>query len=277
VTSGLGSVTGRVAVVTGAASGIGRATAQLLARRGATLALLDIDGERLTRVAEELRALGAHVSARRVDVAVASEVSGFAQFVAKSFGAAELVVNAAGIVVYGDFLATTEQDLDALFDINVKGTALVCRALLPAMLARGRGGQLVNVASAAAFVTPAGLTAYGATKHALRGLSDGLRHELTRHDIGVSVVCPGFVATPIVEHARLRGHADVPAERARIRAFLRGRGLSAERVAERIVRAAERGQPLVPVGIEAHVLHFLSRAAPGSVAHLLKAAERFMK
>ena len=272
---GLGSVRGVVAVVTGAASGIGRATARALAAKGAALGLADIDELGLARVVDELRKGGTKVTARNTNVAEEAEVQAFAQAVEASLGPVELLVNCAGLVVIGDFLATSSDDLALLFDVNVKGAAYACRACAPGMVKRGRG-QIVNVASAAAFTTPGGLAAYGATKHALRGFSDGLRDELAEHGVGVAVVCPGFVDTRIVEHARVRADADVDieAERRRMASFLRGRGLSAERVAARIVRAAERGETLIPVGIEAHVLYALSRFAPRVVPALFGAVRR---
>jgi short-subunit dehydrogenase len=269
---GLGSVAGSAAVVTGAASGIGRATAELLAAKGAAVALLDIDEVGLMRVAEELRRHAAKVVSHKTDVANEPEVRAFAAFVEQSLGPVELVVNCAGIVVYGDFLATPAEDFAHVVAVNLEGAANVCRAFVPGMVERRRG-QIVNVASAAAFTTPAGLAAYGATKHALRGLSDGLREELAEHGVGVTVVCPGFADTKIAENARLRGAADIEVERQRLSAFLRRRGLSPERVAARIVRAAERGDSLVPVGLEAHLLYALSRFAPARVPALFALAK----
>ena len=264
---GLVSVAGRVAVVTGAANGIGRATARALAGRGAVLALGDLDATGLELVAEALRGEGARVLARRLDVASPDSVAAFARDVERELGAAELVVNAAGVLVLGAFLATPPEDFAHVLDVNLKGPALVCRAFLPAMRAAGRGGSVVNVASAAAFATQSELAAYGSAKHGLAGLSEALRDELAPDGIGVSLVCPGFVNTRILERARVRG-ADPEAQTAAAERLLRARGLSAERVAERIVRAAERGEAIVPVGLEAQVLRFLSRAAPWILAPL---------
>jgi NAD(P)-dependent dehydrogenase (short-subunit alcohol dehydrogenase family) len=263
----LENVAGRVAVVTGAASGIGRATARELGRRGALLALADLDRVGLAAVAAELAERGVRVLARPVDVTEPEMVQAFAREVERELGPAELVVNGAGVLVMGAFLDTTAADFSHVIDVNLKGPANVCRAFLPAMKARGRGGYVVNVASASAFATQSELAAYGSTKHGLMGLSQALRDELQGDGIGVAVVCPGFVNTPILERARVRG-SEPEAQRHAAERLLRLRGLSAERVAERIVRAAERGQSIVPVGLEAQALWFLSRALPTALAPL---------
>jgi NAD(P)-dependent dehydrogenase (short-subunit alcohol dehydrogenase family) len=216
--NGVGTVRGRVAVVTGAASGIGRATALLLARRGAKVALGDVDRVGLASVAREIRAGAAGaVCEVRVDVTLADEVERFRALAEKELGVADVIVNAAGVVVVGSFFATAPADWDHVLAVNVRGPVLVCRAFLPAMIERGSGGQIANVASAAAFFTPRELVAYGTTKHGLVGLSQGLREELAPCSIGVSLVCPGFVDTPIIEHARFVGEADPEGVRRRVR------------------------------------------------------------
>jgi NAD(P)-dependent dehydrogenase (short-subunit alcohol dehydrogenase family) len=265
---GLGSVKGRIAVVTGAASGIGRATAHLLARRGATLALGDIDAVGLERVLNEVRGLGARVHHEHVDVRRAGEVTAWASRVERALGTPDLLVNSAGIVVLAGFLETTLEDFRELIDVNLMGPVHVCRAFLPAMLARRAGGFVVNVASAAAFASPSELAGYGATKHGLLGLSQALSDELSAQAIGVSCVCPGFVDTPILTRARVRGAGNSEERRAAAARLLRWRRLSPERVAERIVRAAERGEPVVSVGMEAVLLSLLSRLSPRHVAPL---------
>jgi len=141
------------------------------------------------------------------------------------------------------------------------------------MVARGTGGYVVNVASASAFATQSELAAYGATKHALFGLSQALADELDAHRIGVSVVCPGFVDTPILERARVRGDEPEASRRA-AGELLRKRRLTPERVAERIVTAAERGIAVVPVGIEARALWWLSRLTPTYMRSVFRAARR---
>lgn len=268
---GLRSVAGRVAVVTGAANGIGRATALVLAQKGATLVLCDLDERALATVAAEVAALSTRVFAERADVTKPDEMQRFARESEARFGPAHLVVNVAGIVVLAPFLATTADDWAQVIDVNVKGPVNVCSAFLPAMVARGRGGYVVNVASAAAFATQSELAAYGTTKHALVGLSQALADELFASAIGVSLVCPGFVDTAILTRARVRG-PDPEVARKKAEDLLRWRRLSPERVARCIVQAAERGRTVVPVGLEARALWLLSRLAPTTLSALFARA-----
>jgi len=270
---GLVQVRGRVAVVTGAASGIGRATARLLARRGAKVALCDVNQEQLAAVGRELLAEGHAVWFRAADVTQSGEVDQWVTAAGGALGVPDLVVNAAGVLVLGPFSQTTPDDWNYVIDVNLKGAANVCRACLRPMVARGTGGYVVNVASASAFATQSELAAYGATKHALLGLSQALADELDAHRIGVSVVCPGFVDTPILERARVRGDEPEASRRA-AGELLRKRRLTPERVAERIVTAAERGIAVVPVGIEARALWWLSRLTPTYMRSVFRAARR---
>jgi NAD(P)-dependent dehydrogenase (short-subunit alcohol dehydrogenase family) len=269
---GLGTVFGKVAVVTGAASGIGRASARLLAALGARVALLDRDAAGLERTTAVLPA-GTFVSVE-IELTRSEQLRSAVERVTRELGAVDLVVNAAGIALLGGLLESDESDLRELLAVNVGATLLVTHAFGRAMLARGRGGHIVNVSSAAAFFTPRELVAYGATKHAVFGLSQGLDAELGRHGIGVSCVCPGFVDTPMVEHMRVAG-PDAELRRERARTFQRQRGLTADRVAHAVVKAAEHGARVVPVGLEAHALHWCSRIAPRLLPAAFGLAERF--
>lgn len=266
---GLGSVTSRCSVVTGAASGIGRATALELGRRSGLLALVDRDAVGLESIAAEVRGLGARALVGELDVRDHGALERFAGEVEAELGVADLLVASAGIALVGPFARTTAQDFDELFGVNLYGTANLCRAFLPAMIRRGRGGHVVTLASAAAYATPKDLVAYGATKHAVLGLSLGLGDELAEHGIGVSTVCPGFVDTPIARSLRVRGDEDPERTRERTAHFLKWRNLAPERVARAVVRAAERGELVVPVGAEALVLSLFSRLSPRAPRALL--------
>ncbi|HTY19669.1 MAG TPA: SDR family NAD(P)-dependent oxidoreductase [Myxococcota bacterium] len=256
---------GRLALVTGAGSGIGRASALAFARRGARLALCDIDEGGLAETEAEARRLGAEVLARRVDVASAEEMQGFAREVHERAPAVDLLMNNAGVGLGGGVLDTSIEDWRWIVGINLFGVVHGLHCFVPKMVERGGGGHVVNVSSMAGYVASAALPAYTATKFAVLGLSEALREELAPHRIGVTAVCPGVINTPIVRRSRWRGAAasEVARERA-ARAFAR-RNYTPERVAENVLRAVQRDRTVAPISPEAWTFYYLKRFAPGLV------------
>lgn len=265
---------GRVAVVTGAAKGIGRATALELAAAGALVAGCDLDEAGLQATLTECRALGAGATLEaRVDVADAAAMQAFAERVERELGQSFCLVNNAGVGLAGGFFDTELDDWEWLLRTNLGGTINGVRAFAPLMRER-RAGRIVNVASAAGFCNQPSLTAYGTTKYAVVGLSEALRAELLPWGVKVSVVCPGFITTSILDAARIRGAADAELERSALRALYQRRGQPPEIVARAIVAAAKSGRAMVPVTPEAWLLYLLKRAAPSTLPWLLRAAER---
>jgi NAD(P)-dependent dehydrogenase (short-subunit alcohol dehydrogenase family) len=262
---------GRTALVTGAASGIGRATALELARRGADLALCDLDAERLEQTAAEARALGREVLARRVDVAQPDAMEAFALEVHGRVEAVDLLVNNAGVAIAGGFLDTTLEDWDWIVGVNLRGVVLGCHHFVPPMVRRARGGHVVIVSSAAGFAANEALAAYCTTKFAVLGLAEALAEELRRHGIGVTALCPGLIDTPITRAALLRGPYDAPGVRERMVEGYRRRGYGPERVARNLLRAVERGRVVAPVSPEAWALYFAKRLVPGLLRRLSRA------
>lgn len=261
----------QLVVITGAASGIGRATTLACAKRGAALALCDLDEERLEQTAGDARKLGAaRVLHEVTDVGSSEAVRAFAERVTREFGPADVLVNNAGVAVYGGFLHTSLDDWRWVTDTNYWGVVHGCHYFLPPMVERGRGGHVVNVASAAGFVASEALSAYSTTKYAVIGLSEALRDELARHEIGVSVICPGFVNTPIVDRMRVRGVESPDALRERVRSWYHQRNYDPERVAESILEAVRDNRAIVPVAPEAHLLHALKRLLPSLSPRLLR-------
>jgi NAD(P)-dependent dehydrogenase (short-subunit alcohol dehydrogenase family) len=256
------NLTERIVVITGAGSGIGRELALLCARRGAALALCDIDDPALADTAEAVRSAGADVLVFRLDVSDAEAMTRFAEATFARFGRVDLMVNNAGVGLVGGFLDTSRKDWAWLTGINLMGVVHGCEAFLPTMVESGRGGHVVNLSSAAGLLANPQLSAYSATKFAVLGLSEALRMELKPHRIGVTAVCPGIINTAITRTSPIRGIGDIGERRKRLASTYVKRGYTAERVARNILRAVDRNRAIAPIAVEAHVMYVLSRAVP---------------
>jgi NAD(P)-dependent dehydrogenase (short-subunit alcohol dehydrogenase family) len=256
------SMHGRTALVTGAASGIGRATALAFARRGADLVICDIDEAGLAASAEAIRSLGREVQAERVDVSSAEQMAAFAASVHARREAVDLLMNNAGVAIGGAFLDTSLADWDWILGINLRGVIHGCHYFIPRMVQRGRGGHVINVSSAAGYSASSALAAYNATKFGVLGLSEALWEELRPHGIGVTAVCPGLIDTPITHSARLVGAMDKPAVREEMVRGYQRRGYGPERVAKNILKAVQRDRLVAPISPEAWALYYGKRFAP---------------
>jgi NAD(P)-dependent dehydrogenase (short-subunit alcohol dehydrogenase family) len=254
------SLGGKVVLVTGAGSGIGREIALECARRGADLALCDVDARGL---AETVEAAGPsrRVVFDEVDVSDAAAMEGFAGIVHDRFGAVDLLVNNAGIGLVASFLETSPEDWRRLVDINVLGVVNGCRLFVPRMIELRRHGHVVNLASAAGVQANPALSAYSTTKFAVFGLSEALRTELREHGIGVTAVCPGLINTPITRTSPIRGER-ADERRERLAKLYERRGYGADRVARAVLKAVDRDTAVAPVAAEAHLAYALSRVAP---------------
>jgi NAD(P)-dependent dehydrogenase (short-subunit alcohol dehydrogenase family) len=259
---------GRTALVTGAGSGIGRATALALARRGAALVLCDVNEAGLEETARAARALGRDVLARRVDVASADEMRAFAETVHAQVPAVDILMNNAGVGLGGGTLHTSLEDWQWIIGVNLWGVVHGCHFFVPAMVRRGRGGHVVNVASAAGYVATEMLAAYSTTKFAVVGFSEALRDELARHAIGVTAVCPGLINTPITQTSRLRGPEATPEARAYMVDVYRRRNYTPERVADNVLKAIQKNRAVAPISPEARVMYWMKRLVPGLVARI---------
>lgn len=263
------TLSGRRVVVTGAASGIGREIALACAARGAELlALCDVDEAGLAATETRIRELGRDVLAQRADVADREAMRGFADAVHARVPSVDLLVNNAGVGLGAGFLDTSLDDWDWIVGINLRGVVHGCHFFVPAMVSRGRGGHVVNVASAAGYVAVEALAAYATTKFAVVGLSEALREELARHGIGVTAVCPGIIDTPITSSSPLRGAFDKPEVRERMVDAYRRRGYGPDRVARGVLRAVQRNRAVAPVSPEAWVMYYAKRLAPGPLRWL---------
>lgn len=251
---------GKRCFLTGAASGIGRATALRLAAQGAELYLTDRDADGLAATVADARALGAEVAAHRVlDISSVDEVAAFAADIHASHPAMDVVLNIAGVSAWGTVDKLTHQDWTSMIDINLMGPIHVIEHFVPPMIEARRGGHLVNVSSAAGLVALPWHAAYSASKYGLRGLSEVLRFDLARHRIGVSVVVPGAVQTPLVDTVHIAGvDRDDPQVRKWTGRFS-GHAVSPEHAAEQILRGVVKNRYLVYTSPDIRALYLFKR------------------
>jgi short-subunit dehydrogenase len=252
-----------VAVLTGAASGIGAALADKLARRGMNLALVDLNPAGLEATATRCRSAGVKVSTHVLDVADQAAVAALPATVLAQHGRVTALVNNAGVAVGGLFKDVAAEDFDWLMAINFGATVGLTRAFLP-VLARENAAQLVNVSSIFGIIAPPGQTAYAASKFAVRGFSEALRHELeaSGSPVGVTIVHPGGVRTAIATSARIpKGLGAEEIERERIN-FGKLLALDPASAAEQIAVAIERRAPRVLVGKDAKAAALAQRLFP---------------
>jgi NAD(P)-dependent dehydrogenase (short-subunit alcohol dehydrogenase family) len=246
---------GRVSLVTGAASGIGRATARLVVQRGGRVVLTDVNGEALDAVVAELG--DAVVLARAFDIADVDAVRAFAQDVPEPV---DIIMNVAGIATWGRVDRLTHEQWRRTVDVDLMGPIHVIEAFVPPLIAARRPGQVVNVASAAGLIPLPWHAPYSAAKYGLRGVSEVLRHDLRRHRIGVTLVCPGGVDTGLVDTVDIAG-----IDREKLSSFtarFQRHARSAEHVAQRIADGVVKNKALVHTSLDIRLLYGLGRVAP---------------
>ena len=254
---------GGVAVVTGAGSGIGRALSQQLAVAGSALAIADIDEAGLQQTTQSLAKNSALVTTHVVDVAKEESVKAFASDVSARHGRVTLLINNAGVSLHGDFEEVSLEDFRWVMDINFWGTVYGVKHFLP-MLKREQRAHIVNLSSVFGIIAPAGQIPYAASKFAVRGFTEALRHELQSTSIVVSCVHPGGIRTPIARHSRLGAAASPEKREANIARFDRLARTSPDAAAARILRGVERRSPRILIGTDAYVIDTLQRLRPAS-------------
>jgi short-subunit dehydrogenase len=254
-------LSGAVAVVTGAAGGIGAALSICLAQCGCHLALADRNADGLARTASAARNHGVTVSEHMLDVADADAVAALPDAVLAKHGKVSVLVNNAGVALGGTFAEIGLDDFEWLFGINFWGPVRLTRAFM-GVLAREPAAHIVNISSLFGLIAPPGQTAYAASKFALRGFSESLRHELAGSPISLTVVHPGGVRTAIADHARIPQSIDPAVARASAIEFNKLLRTPPEAAASLIVQAVRRRQGRLLIGRDAHMADRIQRLFP---------------
>ncbi|WP_158893584.1 SDR family oxidoreductase [Amycolatopsis anabasis] len=271
-------IAGKRVLITGAASGIGRATARLAAAEGARLYLTDLNARLLAESVREIRDSGGVVAcAKAADVSSLSEIRELGQEIHADCESLDVVMNIAGISAWGTVDRLEHRHWQSMVEVNLMGPIHVIETFLPPMIAAGRGGYLVNVSSAAGLIGLPWHAAYSASKFGLRGVSEVLRFDLRAHGIGVSLVCPGGVRTPLTDTVEIAGVDTASPVFARLRDRFRRHAVSPEQVAVAILRGMRRGRYLVYTSRDIQLIHLVQRLCPPGYALLMRLANLGMR
>ena len=269
----MSSFEGKVAVITGAGSGIGRALALNLAAKGAKLALSDIDAEGLAETVRAVEALGAQVKADRLNVAEREAVLAYADDVVAHFGPVHQVYNNAGIAHNGNVEKTEFKDIERIMDVDFWGVVNGTKAFLPHVIASG-DGHIVNISSLFGLIAVPGQSAYNAAKFAVRGFTEALRQEMlvSGHPVKVTCVHPGGIKTAVARNATVCDGQDAQS----VAAFFDKRLAlhSPEMAAETIVDGVRKGRARVVIGWEAKALDVLARVTGSGYQRVIATAAR---
>ncbi|RJP35162.1 MAG: SDR family NAD(P)-dependent oxidoreductase [Actinobacteria bacterium] len=249
---------GKVVLVTGAASGLGRELAIALAHEKAVVLLVDIDEAGLMETSGMLDREGAESRSYIVDVSDRSQVGDTAATVREEFGGLDVLVNNAGVFAWTDIVDTTLEDWEWMMGVNLWGPILTINAFLPGMIERGCG-HIVNIASLGGLVTMPAVGAYSTTKFGLVGLSETLQHELRPHGIAVTLVCPGNIRTPIIDHIKVRGYDCEKLTRMSYGVIPR---MAAARAASIILKGIKRDRAMIILTPSAHLMYLIKRLSP---------------
>lgn len=252
---------GGVAVITGAASGIGRALAHRLAREKMSLALADLDEPGLLDTARQIEANKISVTAHALDVGNPRAMEDFASDVVQRHQRVTLLINNAGVALHGNFEEISLADFEWLMQINFWGVVYGVRNFLP-VLRRQPRAHIVNLSSLFGLISPPGQSAYCSAKFAVRGFTEVLQHELEGTPVGVSCVHPGGIRTPIFAHARVGAGVHPSIRDLNLSRFERLAITSPEVTADRIVRGVKRKEPRILIGPDAVRLDRLQRLLP---------------
>lgn len=249
-------------VLTGAASGIGQSLARQLAAMGCHLALVDCNEAGLQATLESLPKLARTHSLHKIDLADKDAVRALPDQVMAKHASVNLLINNAGVAIGGSFEQASAEDFDWLMQINFHAVVNLCRGFLPFIKAAGAPGKIVNVSSLYGLIAPPHQAAYSASKFAVRGFSQALRHELSGSAVSVLVVHPGGVSTNIANNAKTPAGVspeEVSLQKKKMNALLR---MSPDKAADIIVKAIRADKHRVLVGVDALVVSIIERLMP---------------
>lgn len=256
-------------LITGAASGIGRATALAFARHGACIIATDINFDALALIRLEVEALGAPCSIHALDVSSDSAVQALAEHLQATLGSLDVLINNAGIGYLGLFLQSDLAHWQRVLDINLMGVVHGCYHFIPQMLQAGGPRHVLNVASVAGIYPSPTMAAYAASKHAVVGFNEVLKMELADSQVKVTTVCPGIINTPITQ-SRSNISASIEDDQLdRLQIYYQTKGCMPERVAEGMVRAVQQGQDLLLVGPFAKLIFHIKRLSIGLMRRIM--------
>lgn len=250
-------ISGKKILITGAASGIGRATALKMGELKAKLFLTDLNEEGLEQTAMEIERNGGIVElARPVDVSDYSAMKDLADEMHRDFSVLDILINNAGVAIFAQLEDMTHEDWQKVINVNLWGVVHGIECFAPEMIKRGDGGHIVNISSTAGLIGLPWHIAYSASKHAVVGISEVMRYDLKKHGIDVTVICPGAVDTGMVESVDIRGDAN---KISGLKKHFRKAAISPEKVALQIVNAVEKKQFLVITSGDIKLVYFLKK------------------
>ena len=245
-------------LITGAASGIGRATALVMGRERGRLFLTDIDGEGLRKTVDAISKAGGTVClARAFDVGDYPAMHEFAIEIHEQYGSLDVLINVAGIALFSQIENMRHSDWEKVVHVNLWGVIHGLECFVPRMISAGKGGHIVSVSSTAGLIGLPWHAAYAATKHAVVGISEVLRYDLRKHNIGVTVVCPGAVNTGLVSTADIRSDNKEAADKSR--QLFRKIAITPEKVADKIVKAIRTDKFMVITSLDIQLFYFVKR------------------
>lgn len=258
----------KIAVITGAASGIGRATAVALAREGARVAIADVDRAGLAETAKQIEAISGQVSTYLLDVSSREAVYAFAQEIEAQFGGADIVINNAGVAQVATIEELSYEDFEWVMNIDFWGMVYGSKAFLPQLRQKG-AGHIVNVSSIFGLFSVPSQAAYNSAKFAIRGFTEALRHEMKGSGIAVSCVHPGGIKTNILRNARFLQSVQTTEREQAMSGFDKLARTTPDQAAQTIIKGIKANKPRILIGMDARILDWIIRLLPASYGKVM--------